>query len=79
MSVTFEDGLIRLQGACPIEDAEVLLRGLLEHPGAAVDWSGCDQAHGAVIQVLMAARPVLVGSPTDPFLRRHLTGLTSVA
>ena len=79
MSVTIEDGVIRLQGACPIEDAEVLLRGLLEHPGTPVDWSGCDQAHGAVIQVLMAARPAMVGSPTDPFLRRHLTGLISVA
>jgi hypothetical protein len=79
MSATFKDGVIHLQGVCPIEDAEVLLRGLLEHPGTSVDWSGCEQAHGAVIQVLMAARPVLVGYPTNPFLRRHLTGLLSVA
>ena len=79
MSVTVEDGVIRLQGVCPIEDAEVLLRTLLENTGASVDWSGCDQAHGAVIQVLMAAKPVIVGSPTDHFLRRHLTGALSVA
>ena len=79
MTVRVEDDAIRLEGACPIEDAETLLRALLEHPRVAVDWSGCDHAHGAVIQVLMAARPVMVGLAIDAFLRLHLSGEISVA
>jgi hypothetical protein len=73
MSVSMGDeGAILLTGVCPIEDAEALLQRLCDDPDATVDWSGCEQAHAAVIQVLMAAKPQLVGSPTDAFLREHL-------
>jgi hypothetical protein len=73
MSVSLGDrGVILLTGICPIEDAEALLQRLCDKPDATVDWSGCEQAHAAVIQVLLAARPRLVGSPTDAFLREHL-------
>ena len=73
MSVTASDGgIIRLEGVCPIEDAEALLRRLCEDEAAVIDWSGCEQAHTAVIQVLLAAGAKVVGRPTDPFLRRHI-------
>jgi hypothetical protein len=73
MTVTVSaDGVIRLQGTCSIDEAEALLRRLAEDRTATVDWSGCDQAHTAVIQVLMAARPRLVGLPTAAFLRLHV-------
>jgi hypothetical protein len=76
MSVTLAaDGVIVLEGVCLIEDAEVLLRRLSDSPGAPVDWSGCEQAHTAVIQVLMAAAPRMVGSPTEAFLREHVAPL----
>jgi hypothetical protein len=64
-----DDATIRLQGVCPIEDAEPLLQCLLATPGAVVDWSGCDAAHTAVIQVLLAAKPSLHGPPRGAFLR----------
>jgi hypothetical protein len=63
-----DDATIRLQGICPIEDAESLLQCLLAAPGAVVDWSGCDAAHTAVIQILLAAKPSLRGPPRGAFL-----------
>ena len=62
-------GWIVLEGACPSEDADVLVQHLLSHPESAVDWRACEAAHSAVIQVLMAARPRLVGPPAGAALR----------
>jgi hypothetical protein len=73
MSVTLSaDGVIVLAGDCPIEEAEVLLRYLAENRAAPVDWSGCDQAHTAVIQVLLAAPRPIMGLPRTDFLRHHV-------
>lgn len=69
------DGSIELLGACPGADAEPLLQLLLAAPGAAVDWRGCRGAHTAVIQVLLAARPKLVGPPADDHLREWVAPL----
>jgi hypothetical protein len=63
------DGAIELVGECPLEDAEELLRLILQNPGCVVDWSECEEAHTAVLQVLMAARPTVRGSPASNFLR----------
>lgn len=72
------DRSIRLAGSCPLEDAEELLRLLLDRPGRTVDWSACDMAHTAVIQVLLALQPAMTGSPVSHFLRTwivpHLRG-----
>lgn len=64
-----ESGSIALEGVCSSEDAEVLLQQLLCKPGTPVDWRGCQGVHTAVLQVLMAARPQLIGPPTDPNVR----------
>lgn len=64
------DGCIELAGACPSGDAEPLLRLLLSMPGATVDWRGCHSAHSAVVQVLMAAKPKLLGPAADRSLGR---------
>jgi hypothetical protein len=74
-----DEGVIRLSGVCPIEDAEPLLRLLTERAGATVDWGGCEQAHAAVIQVLLAARPRIVGHPTDSFLSGQIAPLIGQA
>jgi hypothetical protein len=63
------DGTIELEGACPSEDAEPLLRLLLASPGATVDWQFCKEAHTAVVQVLAVAQPRLRGPPRGDFLR----------
>jgi hypothetical protein len=62
-------GTVVLAGACPVEDAEVLLQYLLGAPTVAVDWSACESAHSAVIQVLLVGQARLLGTPANPFLR----------
>lgn len=63
------NGTIELTGACPVEDAEALLQCLLTTPAGAVDWSACESAHTAVIQVLLVAKAAPVGAPVSGFLR----------
>ena len=63
-----DDRTIALEGVCPLDDAEPLLQLLLDHPAPALDWRACSGAHTGVIQVLLAANPVLIGPPQDPFL-----------
>ncbi len=67
-----QSGTIMLSGNCPAADAETLLQLLLQQPHATVDWRGCAAAHGAVVQVLLAARPILIGPPEDAFLARFV-------
>jgi hypothetical protein len=74
MSVSLVDGAIRLEGDCPVEEAERLLQLLLEHQ-APVDLSGCGHLHAALLQVLLAARPPIRGIPADSFVRDHLLPL----
>lgn len=76
MTVTVSaEGVILLQGHCTLEDAELLLRNLSDRPDATVDWTGCDHVHTALVQVLMASKSRIVGSPTHAFLRQHLAAL----
>ena len=66
------DGFILLEGDCPLEDAEVLLRELGATPQAPVRWDACEQAHTAAIQVLLACGAKLKGSPQGEFLRERV-------
>jgi hypothetical protein len=63
-----EDGTITLEGTCPAQDAEALIRLLLLDPSAAVDWRGCDHAHTAIVRILLAARPSMRGPARQLFL-----------
>jgi hypothetical protein len=63
---------ILLTGACPSEDAELLLLLLLANPGAAVDWRQCTAAHSAVIQVLLASASPVRGPPSEARLARWI-------
>ena len=76
MSVSFEEGVIRLVGDAGVEDAEGLL-SLLHARDAPVDLSRCGKLHAAPFQILLALRPVVVGEPSDPFARDHLLPLLS--
>jgi len=70
-----ENGTIVLAENCPVEDAEALVRLLLADPAAEVDWSGCDQAHTAVVQVLLACGRRIQGPPRAIFLRNWIEPL----
>jgi hypothetical protein len=64
------EGTIVLDGRCPVEDAESLLQLLHVAPEASVDWRRCGYLHTAVLQVIMAARPVLVGPCGNPWVEQ---------
>jgi hypothetical protein len=66
------DGTIVLEGRCSVEDAETLARLLSFAPSATVDWRNCDQAHTAIIQILLAARPAMLGPPRTILLRNWI-------
>jgi hypothetical protein len=65
-----EDGTIILDGPSASEDAEALARMLEATPEAPVDWTQCHQLHTAVLQVILAVRPVLVGACGDVWVRQ---------
>lgn len=75
MSVRLEQGVIRLEGRCRIEEAETLLGLLLEDAARPVDLTACGALHSAVVQILLAAGPVITGRPNDPFLCAHVLPL----
>jgi hypothetical protein len=64
-----ENGVILLIDSCPVEDADFLLKHLLEHADASIDWARCTSAHTSVIQVILASGLVPVGVPKDAFLK----------
>ena len=66
------DGRILLAGDCGVEDAEILVRHLLVDAKATLDWSACESAHTAVIQVLLAAGAKPVGAPASKLLAEHI-------
>jgi len=69
------DGVIELVGVCGSEDAEALLRHLCARPTSDVDWRGCDGAHTAVVQVLVAAAVRPLGTPANKFLAEMVAPL----
>lgn len=70
-------GIVRLEGVCPVEDAETLAGLLLEDPAATVDWGACTRMHTAVYQVLLRLQPTVLGTCGDPFVARWLNAPTS--
>lgn len=72
-------GPIRLLGECPLEDAEELVRSWLTSPGRSVDFTLCETAHTAVIQVILAVGPEIIGQPADGALSRWINSLRTGA
>ena len=70
MTVRLEGtGTIVLEGTCPIDDAETLLRLLTSIRSPTLDWRPCDWAHTALIQILLASGLPLLGPPRGALLR----------
>ena len=70
---TADNGMLVLEGVCPVEDAEALLRLLQTRPAAALDWTRCSQLHTAVLQVVLASGLVPVGPCGDAWVGKWLT------
>jgi len=72
VTISHDDTVIRLEGQCRVEDAEVLTALVLNRVEPTVDLSRCDSMHSAVFQVLLAFRPRIVGPPENAFIRDRL-------
>jgi hypothetical protein len=69
VSVRLSDsGTIVLEGNCTVEDADPLLQLLQAAPAAPLDWTTCRHLHTAVVQVILAARPALIGRCGDRWI-----------
>jgi hypothetical protein len=67
-----ENGVVLLEGVCPVEDAETLLQLLQTIPAAALDWTQCRQMHTAVLQVVLASGLVPLGPCGDDLVEQWL-------
>jgi hypothetical protein len=67
-----EDGTLLLEGRLSIEDAELMQRHLAASPATPIDWSACEGAHTAAIQILLASQAPVRGRPQNVFLRDHI-------
>ena len=65
-----ENGTIILDGNCGVEDAEPLLQMLLATPGVPVDWRPSRRLHTAVVQVILLARPAVLGPCGDEWIEK---------
>ena len=73
MTVRCSDtGIIILEGACGVEDAEPLSQLLQVTTPPAVDWRTCSHLHTAVVQVLLASGIAPKGPCGDSWVREWL-------
>ncbi len=75
MSVRFAGDSISIEGAGDVADAEPLLSALLDDAARQIDLTNATRLHSAVIQLLLALRPRIVGDPHDPFYLSHIKPL----
>lgn len=74
MSIRIEDGTIFLEGRISAEDSETLLLALQDRPDAVVSVAKVQKIHLAALQILLALRPTILGTPATPFLSRYIFG-----
>ena len=72
MTVVIEKDRILIQGIYGADDVEVLMSALRAHGSSIVDLSEADHLHTAILQVLLAFRPSITGTPRDSFIRTWL-------
>jgi hypothetical protein len=73
--VRIVDGVLHLEDHCRVEEAETLLVSLQEQEVQIVDISRLTRLHLALAQILLAQRPQIRGTPSDPFLHNWLLPL----
>ena len=72
MTVVIEKDRILIQGIYGADDVEVLMSALRAHGSSIVDLSEAGHLHTAILQVLLAFRPSITGTPRDTFIRAWL-------
>ena len=67
MSVELAGDVVRIVAPAWIEDVEPLFSLLRFGPARTVDLSAAGPLHTAVVQILLAFRPIVAEPPDDPF------------
>jgi hypothetical protein len=75
MSIQVAGALIRIVGNAPVEDAEPLLAAIQEDLSRKVDLNQAAHLHSAIVQLLLALRPPITGTPSDPFFATYVLPL----
>lgn len=70
MPLRFGSGEVALTDSCGAEDALELADWLAKEHQPKADLRACSHLHAAVLQTLLAYKPVLSAPPVDPFLLR---------
>ena len=68
--------VICISGVTQPDEADELLALLRAHPGVAIDLSGLEHLHTALLQMLRAAKAPVAAWPEDGFWKRCLDGTT---
>jgi hypothetical protein len=71
MTIGRDGDTVLLEDVCAVDDAEALM-GHLQAGATRIDWSGCTHLHTACLQVVLAARVPIHGTPANPLLARWL-------
>ncbi len=65
MAITYKKNVAVLEDVCEIEEAEPLLDWLLQHPKGKLNLKRLSHPHSAVMQLMMAFRPMISIWPQD--------------
>ena len=72
MSIRPDGPIVHVEGDCPVEDAETLLRLLQDPSVRIIDWTGAERLHTAVVQIVLVVGRELRGPCGDPFVARWI-------
>lgn len=72
MSVRLNGSIIIMEGLSRVEEAEPLLAWLQADGSRIVDLTKAEHVHAAVLQVLMALRPIIRGTGRDDFIQHWI-------
>lgn len=78
MPIRFTPARAVFEGHCTVEEAHDLAAWLIAKRGRKVDLAGCTGMHSAVLQCLMALRPVAASAPRDAALAGWLAPLIAL-
>jgi hypothetical protein len=72
VTISYDKKLAEFTDAISIEDAEILLEWLKKTPKSRLDLKQCTHLHAAILQVMMAANPIIAAWPQAEHLRAWL-------
>lgn len=72
MSIEITGEAIRIVGNAPVADAEPVLAALIENSARVVDLTSAAHLHSAIIQILLALKPGIVGVPSHHFFTTYV-------